>query len=260
MTKKSLKEQLKQVQQRLREQKIGVALMPRGNRLYLRATLPPKPGSNKTDSHQQDIALGIYANSIGIERAEAEARQVGALMALGKFDWNPYLRRNTVVPAQMIGELRENFKKEYLARNGDTETTRSSWKSGIEPCLKDLPPDQPLTEKLVLRCINNTEAKTSKRKRICYVLKAFAKFAGIEMNIDFNKLGKGYSSKPRELPDDELIREWFYKISKPKWQAAYGYLAVYGLRPHELYHLDLTDFRSGADFVRVKKRLKRESD
>ena len=30
----------------------------------------------------------------------------------------------------------------------------------------------------------------------------------------------------------------------------------YGLRPHEIFHLDLTELRSGEDFVRVKKETK----
>lgn len=42
-----LQEKLQKAQVRLREGNIGVALYPRGNRLYLRAKLPPKVGSKK---------------------------------------------------------------------------------------------------------------------------------------------------------------------------------------------------------------------
>jgi integrase len=256
MAKKSLQEQLEQANKRLREQNIGVTLNQRGRRLYLRATLPPKPGSNKTNWHQQEIALGFYANSLAIKQAEASARKVGALIVLKEFDWSPYLRREAVVLAQIIEDLKKNYEKDYFASHGDTPTSRSSWKSNIERYLNLLPADKPLTKELVLQCINNTKAKTAKREKICVVLKAFVKFAGVEMDIDFKKLSKGYSPAPRNLPDDELICEWFDKIPAPEWQAVYGFLAVYGLRPHEIFHLDLTDFRSGADFVRVKKETK----
>ncbi len=255
MVKKTLQEQLKEAKERLREQKIGIAIIQRGNRLYLRGTLPPKPGSNRTDWHQQDIRLGIYANSIGIKRAEAEARKVGALIVLKEFDWTPYLRRKAVVPAQTIGEFRKNFEKDYFTRHGDTAKSRSSWKNNLGTYLNQLPPDKPLTEEILLECINNTEAKTATRNKICRALKAFVKFVGVEMKIDFNRLGKDYSPQPRKLPDDEEIRAWFDKIPPP-WQAVYALLAVYGLRPHEIFHLDLTELRSGEDFVRVKEETK----
>ncbi len=255
MVKKTLQEQLKEAKERLREQKIGIAITQRGNRLYLRGTLPPKPGSNRTNWHQQDIPLHIYANSMGIKRAEAEARKVGALIVLKEFDWTPYLRRKAVVPAQTIGEFRKNFEKDYFTRHGDTEKSRLSWKNNLGTYLNQLPPDKPLTEEILLECINNTEAKTAKRQKTCQAFKAFAKFTEVEMNIDFKKLGKGYAPQPRDLPDDEKIRAWF-DIIPPPWQAVYALLAVYGLRPHEIFHLDLTELRSGEDFVRVKEETK----
>ncbi|MEH2270409.1 MAG: hypothetical protein V7K68_18660 [Nostoc sp.] len=61
------------INDRLKNALIGVRVEARGDRLLLRATLPPKPGSNKTKPHQQYLALGIYANPAGLQRAEAEA-------------------------------------------------------------------------------------------------------------------------------------------------------------------------------------------
>jgi hypothetical protein len=43
----NLQKKLQKAQVRLREGNIGVAIVQRGNRLYLRATLPPKSGSKK---------------------------------------------------------------------------------------------------------------------------------------------------------------------------------------------------------------------
>jgi hypothetical protein len=64
---------------RLKAAQVGVSIRQKGNRLYLRATLPPKPGSTKKHPHQQDVSLKIYANPAGLERAEAEARKLGAI-------------------------------------------------------------------------------------------------------------------------------------------------------------------------------------
>ncbi|MEH2156484.1 hypothetical protein [Nostoc sp.] len=61
------------INDRLKKALIGVRVEARGDRLSLRATLPPKPGSNKTKPYQQYLALGICANPAGLQRAEAEA-------------------------------------------------------------------------------------------------------------------------------------------------------------------------------------------
>jgi hypothetical protein len=86
-----LKWTLEVVNNRLKAGKIGVAVRQRGDRLSLRATLPPKPASNKEHWHQQDISLGIYANVAGLQAAEAEAKLLGGRIASGEFNWSQYL-------------------------------------------------------------------------------------------------------------------------------------------------------------------------
>lgn len=83
---------LNQANGRLVSGKVGVKIEVKGNRLYLRATLPPKPDSPKRQPHQQRLALGYYANPAGISLAEAEARKVGALLDCKEFSWEPYLK------------------------------------------------------------------------------------------------------------------------------------------------------------------------
>jgi len=78
---------LEAVNQRLKGAKVEVTVRQKGNRLYLRSTLPPKPGSQKTKPYQQDLAFKIYANPARLEKAEAEARKLGALLAYKEFDW-----------------------------------------------------------------------------------------------------------------------------------------------------------------------------
>lgn len=67
--------------QRLKTAKIGVAIVQRGDRLNLVATLPPKPNSTRSDWHQQRIRLDVYANPQGIQYAESEAHKIGVLIA-----------------------------------------------------------------------------------------------------------------------------------------------------------------------------------
>lgn len=67
-------ERLKQVNVRLKSARIGVTVFRKGKRLYLRATLPPKPGVDRDRPYQQDVSLGIYASDEGIKQFEIEAK------------------------------------------------------------------------------------------------------------------------------------------------------------------------------------------
>jgi integrase len=74
------------------------------------------------------------------------------------------------------------------------------------------------------------------------VANAMAKFAALD--FDFSVYAGKHSPlkvQPRDLPTDELIQETYYKIPNPAWQWAYGMIATYGLRPHELFNLELED-------------------
>ncbi|AUT00968.1 hypothetical protein CLI64_11465 [Nostoc sp. CENA543] len=64
------------------------------------------------------MALGIYANPAGLQRAEAEDKIVGGLLARGEFDWARYLGEEKK-PQQTCGHWVEKFKQEYFAANGD---------------------------------------------------------------------------------------------------------------------------------------------
>ncbi|RAM52517.1 MAG: hypothetical protein C6Y22_05805 [Hapalosiphonaceae cyanobacterium JJU2] len=81
-----MKYTLEEINSRLKAGKVGVTVVQRGDHLSLRATFPPKPRSNKAIWHQQHLSLGVYANPAGLQRAEAEAKIVGGLLARGEFD------------------------------------------------------------------------------------------------------------------------------------------------------------------------------
>jgi hypothetical protein len=92
---KATKERIAQANGRLKSGNVVLSIMLRNNRLYLRGTLPPKPGSLKNNSHQQELSLGfmgIRANPAGVGAAEKEARRIGVLLQDGKFDWRAYLK------------------------------------------------------------------------------------------------------------------------------------------------------------------------
>lgn len=230
-------ESVESINAQLKALKIGVQVWQRGDRLWLRATLPPKPGSGKVKPYQQGIALGIYANASGLKRARAEALTVGGLLALGQFSWEPYLAPEETAPKLVRDWVRE-FEEDYWAR-GDRKAV--TWDKEYRLTFARLDPEEALSGELILKVITSTKPDTRTRKRFCMALGQLAKFAGIE--LDVGRLSGSYSgsrtTNTRELPEDELIVEVRNGITNPAWQWVYGVLAVYGLRPHEAFNLDL---------------------
>lgn len=232
-------ERINQANGRLRAAKIGATIYQVGNRLYLRATLPPKPTSTKQYPHQQRLSLKIPASNAGISAAEREARKIGALLACGQFDWADYSEEVQRFPATATWIAK--FEREFRGN-----VTAVTWRTEYESVFKQLP-DRPLTEELLREVIlTQTKANTKQRRRFCLTLGKLAKFAGL--NTDFSPLQGSYSARcvdPRSLPTDEAIAHYFWTISDPGWRWLYGMLATYGLRGHEVFHLDTVDFEAG---------------
>lgn len=232
---------LNQINGRLRAGKVGVRVEIKGNFVYLRATLPPKPGDGHTQPYQQRIALGVHANFHGLQLAEQKAREVGAALDGGKFRWDDYVKNN--VQAQTVGDWTRMIEHDYFSRRERNPKSETTWKGDYADVYRRLPQDEPLTVELILEAIAATEPDTRSRKRFVMALAKLAEFAGIEAN--FKHLKGRYSPQkvnPRNLPSDAEIAEWRERIDSPEWQRVYGLMATYGLRPHEVFHLDFSQF------------------
>ena len=86
-----IEKKIQPINDRLKAGKVGVSVQRRGERLCLRGTLPPRPGSTKDKAFRQEIYLGVYCNPAGFAYAENEAKLVGSLLAKREFSWAPYL-------------------------------------------------------------------------------------------------------------------------------------------------------------------------
>lgn len=223
------------VNSRLKAGKIGVKVCVRGDRLSLRATFPPKPGSSKVIWHQQYLALGIYANPAGLQRAEAEAKIVGGMLARGEFDWGRYLEEEKE-PVATCGYYVEKYKEEYFATNGNTATKQQTWKRHYETCFNKLSSDEKLTPEILIATAIATPANTWTRRTMCQKFEQLAKFAGIDVNL--RKYQGNYSSSKqviRQLPSEEEIVAARDMIAHPEWQWVFGVIACFGTRPHEAF-------------------------
>jgi integrase len=230
---------ISQANGRLKSAKVGVKIEMIGDRLYLRATLPPKPNSLKHEAYQQRIALGVRANPVGIKEAEAEARKIGALLDCREFEWSGYL--NETSAAMTAGDWVSKFEVDYFTRRERNSKSQSTWRKNYWEALQRLPMDMPLTDEVLYKTVVLTTPDTRTRQIYCMALGALAKFVGLEINL--RKYSGTYSPKkvtPRDLPSDQEIVDGFFKIANRQWRCVYGLMAVYGLRNHEVFHLDFS--------------------
>jgi integrase len=256
----SFDDDLKAANADLKSLRSGVAIRRRGDRLSLRANLPPKPDSDRAEDFQQDVSLGIYANPAGLRQAIAQAKKMSSDVALGSFDWKEW-GWSRAEDKYTVAHWIEAFERHYFTdrvRDGKSETT---WVKDYMQPFNKLPQDVPLTADIMLEVIRAKEPNSRPRKRFCGAYAALAKLAGIP--LDVSALRGNYSPSkvnPRDLPTDEVIREWRDRIPRPDWQWVYGCVAAFGLRDHEVFYIDLktikespliwvTDGKTGAHYA-----------
>ncbi|MBE9031618.1 hypothetical protein IQ266_17940 [filamentous cyanobacterium LEGE 11480] len=84
-----------------------------------------------------------------------------------------------------------------------------------------------------------------------------ARFAEIE--YDPSPYRGSYNPKsvqPRDIPSDALIVESFATLKNPSWRWFFGMVAAYGLRPHEVFRLDLDLLQAGDPVCHVGDNTK----
>lgn len=155
---------LDQVNQRLKDALVRVRIEQIGDKLYLQATLPPKPNSHETRKYQQRIALSLAATPSGIKIAEREARKVGALLECKQFDWTPYL-----TPGRKQSETVSDWVSQFEAMKRP-QVAAITWETDYADVFKRLPQDKLLTVDLLLKTLDATEANSRTRKRFCMAL------------------------------------------------------------------------------------------
>lgn len=239
---------ISQANGRLKSANVRARIERIGQKLYLQATLPPKPDSNRSAPYQQRIALGIAAHPAGISLAEKEARKISALLDCKQFSWEPYLTDRRLAP-HSVGDWLDRFEAEFR------QTVEPiTWRTDYEAIFKKLPANTPLTEEILRTALISIPPNTKTRKRAATTLNKFAEFAGLEP--DFSSLRGNYSSaqvEPRDLPDDAEIVRVYHSIRSDGWKWVYGMLATYGLRNHEVFYLDISDLVSGGSSIAVKE-------
>ncbi|MBD3882787.1 site-specific integrase [Phormidium tenue FACHB-886] len=251
-------DRLAQTNHRLKVARLGIQIERRGQKLALRGTLPPRPGSPRLRPHQQRIPLDLPATATGLKQAEAQAKVIAGQLIQNTFDWRQYL------PVAGGGRLSEMdlsqklqaFEIHLLTRLTQTSqpaSVKTTWETAYAPYLRKLvaiaqsSPSLSLPE-LIYATVYATPANSRSRQICCTALQALAVFLQIELPISLKTLWGTYSpsqTQARDLPTDADIVAAYDLIPNSTWRFVYGIMATYGLRNHEVFFCDYTGLANG---------------
>lgn len=265
--KSGLDSQLDDINQQLER----VSLREKDGRLYIRGrrsnSFPLKPGERKP--RRVELALGVSATPAGMKVAIARAKAIDSQLLWGKFEWNSWLRGNAK-PPDSIAEWVQRFEQNYWHHNEKTLTKERTFRNSYSHYFSALPQDIPLSLPLLkATLLEKSQSGSRSRQFYCMAYRRLAEFAAKHEVIPFEELTrfsgelrelrKGYAPEkilPENLPTDQQIIEIWQSINNPAWKWLYRMLAVYGLRPHEVFRLDLGRFTEQTEELRVLEETK----
>jgi integrase len=238
-------------------------LRVKGDRLFIRARFPPRPGED--EPIRTDLATGCYATVAGLKAALIKAQAVDADLTYDRFDWMPWLRgkRKHLKPAETIGEWVKAFEGDYWKTRQRTVNSENTYYKDLGYFFKQLPQDDAISVSVLEDCLLARYPLVGKRGRqMCAnAFARLAEFARLEPEAVkiLRSLGKGYSPSmvdPRSLPSDDEILDVWNLIKEPGWRFVLSLLAIYGLRPHEVFSLHLNRLSEDPPVLEVQEETK----
>ena len=247
---------------------VGLRLERRGGRLGLRGSLPCRSGGDRP--RLQRLALGLPADATGLQQAHLALLEVWAELQRGCFNWSrwpvssPAADRATTrppAPPLALEEALEAFEAAFFAdprRRRNPASSRSTWTAAYRPYLRRLHQLATDTGGLalglpLLEAVLESYPLASRGRQQCgTALAALARHLQLELPADWGERAAGYGlhvAQFRQLPSDRQILEAVERIPNPGWRLAYGLMATYGLRNHEVFFCDLAALAPGGDRV-----------
>lgn len=225
---------MQEINARLKASKLRTAVVQRGGRLSLVATLPLRddPGRRK----QQRIALGLDATLEGFAQAERKAIELGFQLRSGAFTWESW-EAPAPAAALTVEDFHAAARRLHATKyRGSPERGANAWSKKWAPALRKLPPSGPITEAVLLRIIRRLPEGTASRRDQGNLLAQVARSLGLP-HEGLLAACRGYGAArltERDIPTDAQIEAAWSAIRLPHWRGAWGMCAAFGLRPHEL--------------------------
>lgn len=259
---------------------LSLRLELRGQRLGLRGPLPCRRGSGRHPV--QRISLGLPADESGLRQAQQQLRRLVQQLQQQRFQWSEWGRSNglaasivgmasppargAAAPSESLGAgspvqaALDAFACSFHAearRRRNRAGTHTTWRSAYLPYLRRLGAQaqeggRPLDVALLLQVLESYGPASRSRQQCGIALAALARFLELDLPSDWSQRAGGYGlhrAQFRQLPSDALILGLLERIPNPQWRLAYGLMATYGLRNHELFFCDCSALAPGGDRV-----------
>jgi hypothetical protein len=193
------------------------------------------------------LGTGCPATSAGLKAALAKAQKLESDLILERFTWTNWgapTEEEDPQPAPTLptlGEAIEKHETEYWQINRKTPGREKYYLDQYAKPFEILPLDErPSAAVLRDYLLRSSAPDTRHRQKIYMAYTALARFVGLELPKDWSKLrGKYKPSAEREIPTDDQILEAWSTIPSDRWRWAYGMMAAYGLRNHEIVRVTL---------------------
>ena len=247
---------------------VGLRIERRGMRLNLRGSLPGRHAPERRSV--QRLSLGVAADAQGLLEAEQIARVIDGQLKRDQFRWEqwrtaPAAATSTAAPSERRGDAPMNdqieaFRAAFFAdprRRRSPSGSRTTWAGAYNPYLRRLrslatQDSEGVTSDLLMQTLHSYPDGSRSRQQCSTALASLAKHLNIDLPDDWRAEAAGYGlhrARFRQLPSDSLILESLLRIPNPRWRLAYGLMATYGLRNHEVFFCDLSALGSGGDRV-----------
>lgn len=219
-----------QSNQRLKALGSKLTILRRKNRLFLRGTLPCKPGQETPEGiKRQEISIAS-ADLEGVRVAETKAIEITAQLKSGGFNWEMYGVKPKSSRPRTMGDIKADFEKDYWRDRPQTRKKLNTFETHVLANFKKIPDSDRFTERNIEKWIRSTEPNSYSRLNLIKLLRQLAKAEGIEI--------KRYPCKPtpqpRILPTDREI-ELTFTLLPDNIAWTFGMIATYGLRTQEAF-------------------------
>lgn len=215
-----------------------VKIRQKGDKLYLRATLPCKPGHGD-GAKQYELSTGLENNPREIKLALAKAQSLESEIIYERFTWENWENPQKAETQNNIETAIARHEQWYWETRARNKTKTEGYRSTYLAYFATLPLDEPCTLAILKRELLRYEADSFGRLRAYSAYQSLAKVNGIDWPRDWSALRGSHKPGDRLIPTDEqIISEW--EKLNPDWQWITGMLTAYGLRPHEIFTLDLS--------------------
>jgi len=235
------------------------SIKQKGNRLYIRATVPNKEGAGKK---AQDLRTGAVATLQGLQIAEGKAKKLESDLMLDRFNWQDWTRptelkreQELVGTEESIENWLKKFEQEYWHKNSKSDRRLTTYKCRYNYVFDKLPMSEPLTLDTIQEfLLTNTEPDTAKRCNYIHALSALLSFAKVPNQISRYK--GNYKPPLRTIPSDTEIEQVVDNIENKRWQYVVAILATFGLRPHEIFYLDTSRLSEKVPVLQIEDATK----